>query len=409
MNNIAVSVIIPVYNAERFLKECIDRVIAQTLKNIEIICVDDGSVDGSASCLEQYHDERIKIFSQENSGAGAARNLGLRMAKGEYVSFIDPDDFYTSEDALHKLYSAAVTNNALICGGNMQRLENNGKIEKDTDGFKEERFIKFREYQKCRYHQRYIIKRDMLINNRIEYPKYRRYQDPPFLARAMNCAEMIYVISDEVYTYRNNFSVNKYTKNNVKETMRGIIDLLKYSAECSLDILHVNMVYEVNEVYSKYIYRYWLFDSDDEFNSLVGQINDAINPYVLPNIFLGRNSAFETANSAKIYIDNLEKTLKEANNIIIYGAGIIGKKMSAFIAQLGLQPLGVAVTEEKENSPEAKKIDCFLEHKDDALVVVATKSKFRKEICNHLIDLEFKNILLIDQEKLGYYFLTKDI
>ncbi|MDO5139064.1 MAG: glycosyltransferase family 2 protein, partial [Oscillospiraceae bacterium] len=85
-----VSVIIPVYNAEEYLRECLDSVVNQTLRDIEIICVDDGSTDGSLSVLREYEkgDPRVRVFTQPNINAGAARNKGLYNATGEYLSFL---------------------------------------------------------------------------------------------------------------------------------------------------------------------------------------------------------------------------------------------------------------------------------------------------------------------------------
>ena len=91
-----ISVIIPVYNVEAYLRECLDSVVNQALRDIEIICVDDGSTDGSAAILKEYaaKDGRIKIVKQANAGAGAARNAGLALAKGEWLSFLDADDVF---------------------------------------------------------------------------------------------------------------------------------------------------------------------------------------------------------------------------------------------------------------------------------------------------------------------------
>ena len=85
---VKVSVIIPVYNVEPYLKQCMDSVVGQTLKDIEIICVDDGSTDGSLDILREYaaEDNRIQIIEQKNAGAGAARNNGMRHATGKYLS-----------------------------------------------------------------------------------------------------------------------------------------------------------------------------------------------------------------------------------------------------------------------------------------------------------------------------------
>ena len=93
---IKVSVIIPVYNSEDYLQECLDSLLKQTLHEIEIICVDDGSTDGSLQILEKNaaNDKRIQILHQENLHAGVARNNGLKAAHGEYVIFLDSDDFF---------------------------------------------------------------------------------------------------------------------------------------------------------------------------------------------------------------------------------------------------------------------------------------------------------------------------
>ena len=103
-----VSVIIPVYNVEPYLHECLDSVVNQTLRDIEIICVNDGSTDNSGAILAEYaaRDERIIVITQENRGLSAARNVGMDAAKGKYIYFIDSDD-YIDLDALEVLYNRA--------------------------------------------------------------------------------------------------------------------------------------------------------------------------------------------------------------------------------------------------------------------------------------------------------------
>jgi len=110
-----VSVIIPVYNVKDFLQECIDSVINQTLKDIEIICVDDESTDGSYDILLDYEkkDTRVKVIRQKNGGAGAARNHGLKYASGEYLSFLDADDFF-EKDMLEKAYNKIIEDDSEI-------------------------------------------------------------------------------------------------------------------------------------------------------------------------------------------------------------------------------------------------------------------------------------------------------
>ena len=107
---IKISVIVPVYNVEDYLKECLDSIINQTLKEIEILCIDDCGTDNSIDILREYSkkDNRIKIIShKENKGLGPARNTGINEAKGEYISFIDSDD-YISRDYLENLYNTII-------------------------------------------------------------------------------------------------------------------------------------------------------------------------------------------------------------------------------------------------------------------------------------------------------------
>ena len=110
-----VSVIIPVYNAEAYLRQCLDSVAGQTLREIEIICVDDGSTDSSLEILREYahKDPRFIVMTQENKNAGAARNRGLDTARGRYLSFLDADDFF-EPDMLEKAYRSAEENRSDI-------------------------------------------------------------------------------------------------------------------------------------------------------------------------------------------------------------------------------------------------------------------------------------------------------
>mgnify|MGYP004499027325 FL=1 len=108
---VKVSVIVPVYNSEKYLNKCIDSILNQTLKEIELILVNDGSTDGSMKILEKYSesDSRVVILNLKNGGPGKARNEGIKIAKGEYLSFVDSDD-YIEIEFLEKLYKAAAHN-----------------------------------------------------------------------------------------------------------------------------------------------------------------------------------------------------------------------------------------------------------------------------------------------------------
>lgn len=129
-----VSIVIPVYNAEKYIQQCFNCLINQTDKNFEVICVDDGSTDGSLKKLNSYaqKDSRFKIFSKPNGGAGSARNLGIRYSSGEYTLFLDIDD-YLEFDAIEKLYMIAKQNNSDFLFYNFITENENKEILKKHD------------------------------------------------------------------------------------------------------------------------------------------------------------------------------------------------------------------------------------------------------------------------------------
>ena len=120
-----ISVILPVYNVEKYLRECLDSIINQTLADLEIICINDGSTDSSLDILREYEarDKRITVIDKKNEGLSATRNLGINLAKGEYISFIDSDD-YIDLNFYEKLYSAAKKYGADIACTNLYRISN---------------------------------------------------------------------------------------------------------------------------------------------------------------------------------------------------------------------------------------------------------------------------------------------
>lgn len=119
-----ISVVVPVFNAEKYIKECIESLVNQSLKDIEMIFVDDGSTDHSVSIINDYkeNDSRIKLLSQPNSFAGAARNKGMAEAEGEYIIFLDADDYFDST-MLEEMYDKAVSDNADVCLCSAKRFD----------------------------------------------------------------------------------------------------------------------------------------------------------------------------------------------------------------------------------------------------------------------------------------------
>ena len=130
-NNPKISIIIPIFNSEEFITECLNSLIKQTFKNFEVICINDGSIDNSLTILKEFEkkDERIHIFSQNNTGAGIARNVGMEKSKGEYLLFLDSDDIF-EDIMLEELYAKIKQNDneIVICNSQNFMVKENKKI-----------------------------------------------------------------------------------------------------------------------------------------------------------------------------------------------------------------------------------------------------------------------------------------
>lgn len=237
------SIIIPVYNNAKDIADCLSGVLSQTLSEIEIICVDDGSTDGSADVIAAFsaRDARVRYIRQKNLGSGPARNAGLVEARGEYVAFLDADDCFYADDTLERLYTVAVREGALICGGSMVHDLQGRSIADfygDTAGyfFAREGWVDFKEYQFDYGFYRFIYKREFLLDRGIAFPAYRRYQDPPFMLRAFCAAERFYAVPDATYRYR--IHPVRWNEENVLGMLCGIEDNLRFSAQHGLARVH---------------------------------------------------------------------------------------------------------------------------------------------------------------------------
>lgn len=240
---IKLSVIIPVYNTEKYLPKCLDSLFRQKFTDFEVICVDDGSTDNSLDILALY--KNITVIKQTNKGSGVARNTGLQQAKGEYVLFMDSDDWLV-DDALEKLIYAVKNSNLdiLIFGG---KTYSKGKLRIGSysankipkkylnhvfnkNEFKNEIF-KFPSTSWTK-----LYKRDFLIKNHIHFQEIFVGQDQLFFVNSMLKAERISVLAENLYCYwkkrPGSVTANKkktdYSPINVFRAIEQIIDDYEY-------------------------------------------------------------------------------------------------------------------------------------------------------------------------------------
>lgn len=230
-NCIKVSVIIPVYNTSLYLNECLDSVLNQSLKEIEVICVDDGSDDDSLKILKEYEkkDCRIKVLTQNHRGGGAARNKGLEIATGEYLSFLDSDDFFES-NMLESIYARCKKAHADIGVFRVKRYDNNTKkIISDKTSFVEKNMPSklafspldmqkniFNTFQTWPWNK--LFRRHFIEKEGIKFQEISRTNDMYFVNTALVRAKRITALPKELVNYRVGTTNNCQATNHLAPT-----------------------------------------------------------------------------------------------------------------------------------------------------------------------------------------------
>ncbi len=210
-----VSVIIPVYNVEKYLRECLDSVVNQTLTDIEIICVDDGSTDNSLQILKEYanKDDRIKIIQQQNQGAGLSRNNGLKSATSDYTIFLDSDDYFEL-NMLEKLYNNALNENADITICRSREYFDRENVFLDLKNAVHEKYLPNKNVFNYKDMPKHIIgfcqgwawdklyKTSFLKKYNLEFPDIHNSEDAAFVFLSLVLADRISVIKDNLVIHR---------------------------------------------------------------------------------------------------------------------------------------------------------------------------------------------------------------
>lgn len=264
VENPKVSIIIPIYNVEKYIKQCLNSVVYQTLEDIEIIVIDDCSPDKSMEIVRDYaiYDKRIVILTQQtNQGQGLARNRALDIARGEYIMFLDPDDWFEL-DACEKAYNQISTNQNDMVFFNLyswkERYSILGKRELNTsrlkpfEELKSNPHINLQELQTnwfiCGWTVIQIYSRDFLNKNHIRYSTHRYAEDLAFITKAMVESKDISILDEPLYNYRKRPSSSLvYTDcyKDVIETKENAYKIIENSG-CSKDLLNNFLLYEIS-------------------------------------------------------------------------------------------------------------------------------------------------------------------
>lgn len=205
-----VSVIVPIWDVEKYLPKCLDSLINQTLKDIEIICINDDSPDNCLNILKEYQakDDRIVIIDQENGGLANARNSGLKIAKGEYIMFCDSDDYYETTTC-EKMLNAIVENDCDVveCKVNIVYLYDFNQRETEESNYGELKFSG-KQYiddniilNTIRLIVDKIYKKSIIDKFNIQFPDGLLYEDNAFYYNYMVCAKSIFYLDEKLYNY----------------------------------------------------------------------------------------------------------------------------------------------------------------------------------------------------------------
>lgn len=419
-----ISVIIPVYNTEEYLRECLDSVVNQTLKEIEIICVDDGSTDSSLEILKEYakKDNRFTIVTQKNLHAGVARNAGITVAKGEYLSFLDSDDYFNIE-MQKTMYNIATSKKAdiVVCKASKfddktRKILNvfgiNEKIVSEKDTFSAMDFEEAWSDMFIPAAWNKIYKTSFIKKNNIFFQNLLSCNDIGFSYCATSIAKKITVVSDVFVFYRKNtencISANRgetainiiLAYNHIKNFLqnrsldrfidsldRSIISNIRFEvSNCSMSqlltfkskakkILGVNFV----KFADCFIKRHYSFSSKKILETIFSIKNNETKTHKIITIFGLRIKIKRTKkrkNITNIDIRDKSVLLVEINRY--HGECLPG--MAKYFIDLGYNVDVLMSNEEAQLNP-------FSDFKNDKLKIYALKSSAIKEIlCSDIME-----------------------
>lgn len=244
-----ISIIIPVYKVEKYLHYCLESLCAQTLTEIEIICINDGSPDNCGEILNEYakKDKRFLIINQENAGSGPAKNNGINHAKGQFIGFVDPDDWVSPN------YFEVLYNRALICGADVSATANVVKVKKDRRkknvGFRSEKIIVLDEKRKnliCRSGivVNKLFKKKLVDKYSIRFAETKSTgEDNPFNIIALTTANKIATTTTGTYFYRvrSDSATNERSSKDIG-IVKVYVDILIQAKELNLSENYIKMI-----------------------------------------------------------------------------------------------------------------------------------------------------------------------
>lgn len=289
MNKCKLSIIVPVYGVEKYIDKCLNSLVKQSLKEIEVIVVNDGTKDNSQKIIDKYvkkYPDKIKSYIKENGGQGSARNYGLKKATGEYIGYVDSDDF-VEKDMYKKLYNKAKENNydIVVCGNyNVSEDYQNKNIDTFINNYNTDLekifFGKMAVWNK-------IYKRDILIKNKLEFKEKVWYEDLAFTLKAIMNSNTFAFIDEPLYDYliREGSTMNNSNVQRNLEILDAFNDILSYIQHNKKEEYFSKIEFlAIDHIYISAIVRVLKAEADDKvkretINKLIDYMNKKFPNY----------------------------------------------------------------------------------------------------------------------------------
>lgn len=331
MKDIAISVIIPVYNTEKYVEETINSVLDNAFKNYEIICVNDGSTDHSLNILNEYAGkyDHIKVVNQENKGLSAARNIGFRTAVGKYIYFLDSDD-KISPDALGSLYECLEKNHLDVLYFSGASFYENEELKEKFPAFMDS-YLRKGIYEKtCKglellsqlqQQSDYshsaclqIIRRQFLIENEIKFPEGIMHEDNLFSFKVIFSAERAFCIND-IYFHRRVHEASLMTTATSHKNLLGyyisLIKVVEYLADKELTLEEQDCVGKRIRALKANVNKSYVSISEEERNIFYEKLADFSEYYRL----LFKSTTLQSIEREERAKEKLKKTKKELASV----------------------------------------------------------------------------------------------
>lgn len=414
MNDVKISVIITIYNIEKYISECLDSVLNQDFTQMEVICVDDASTDNSYEILKEYEkkDKRIHVICNAvNQGQASSRNRGCRQARGEYLYIMDGDDLI-KEGALRRMYETAKTENLHILTFSAESFPDNQQMESYSKKLKD-LYIRKHKYETCMSGAELFaeligngdvhgnvclqfINRKFFEENQLYWIEGLRYsEDDPFTmymkAKRAKC------IPDILYMRRvreNSMITSPKKLCHLESAVIQFTHDLQVWQECDLP-------QKLNDKIEKHFLELHNF-----INSLCGDFKDI--PATMPMLenypmakYIYNYFILKKPTICKNLTKQVMQDLLTYKNVIVYGAGQMATITTKFLENNGICDYFIAVTEKKDNvacmnGKDIYSIDELANMHSEAIVLIATVQRHYEVISEKLKSMGFKDIIYVD-------------